>query len=75
MLINDFDMSTVLKPIFHWKLSSCWLTNANEMDTNNMKSTWPTPAPRIGDPMPHIFHLLTLGVGIGGNTNFSFALG
>ena len=31
-----------LKPIFHWKLGSHWVPNANEIDTNNMKSTWPT---------------------------------
>ena len=36
----------------------------------NMKCTWPAPAPRIGDPMPPIFHLLALGVGAGGNTNY-----
>ena len=64
-----------LKPIFHWKLSSHWLTNANEMDTNNMKSTWPTPAPRDGDPVRPIFHLLALGVGVGGNTSFSVPVG
>ena len=27
-----------VKPIFHWKVSSCWPTNANEIDTNNIKS-------------------------------------
>ena len=31
-----------------------------------MKSTWPMPAPRVGDPTPPIFHLLALGVGVGG---------
>ena len=36
-----------------------------------MKSTWPTPAPHVGDPTPSIFHLLMLGVGVGGNPNFS----
>ena len=44
-----------------------------------MKSTCPMPAPRVGDPMPPIFHLLALGVGVGsnfsvrveGNANFS----
>ena len=29
------------------------------------------PAPRIGDPMPSIFHLLVLGGGAGGDTNVS----
>ena len=40
-----------------------------------MKSTWPTPAPRIGDPTPPIFHLLVLGVGVGGNANFRVCVG
>ena len=60
-----------LKPIFHWKLGSRWEPNANKIDTNNMKSTWTTPAPRVGDPKPPIFHLLVLGVGVGGNAHFS----
>ena len=64
-----------LKPIFHSKLSAHWLTNANERDTNNMKSTWQTPAPHVGDPTPPIFHLLVLGVCVGGNTNFSVCVG
>ena len=37
----------------------------------NMKCTCPTPAPRVGDPTAPIFHLLALGVGVGGNANFS----
>ena len=40
-----------------------------------MKSTWPTPAPRVGDPTPPIFHLLTLGVGVWGNENVSIRVG
>ena len=36
-----------------------------------MKSTWPMPVPPVRDPTPPIFHLLALGVDIGGNTNFS----
>ena len=36
-----------------------------------MKSTCPTPAPRVGDPMPPIFHLLVLVVSVGGYANFS----
>ena len=48
---------------------------ANEMDTNSMKSTWPTSAPCVGDPMPPIFHLLELEVGVGGNANFSVCVG
>ena len=41
------------------------------MNTNNMKSTWPTPGPRVEDPTSSIFHVLVLGVGVGGNVNFS----
>ena len=36
-----------------------------------MKSTLPKPAP----VWPPIFHLLALGVGIGGNANFSGCVG
>ena len=61
------------KPILHWKLPLCWLPNANEINTKNMKCTWPTSVPCVGDPMPPIFHLLALGVGIGGN--FSMCIG
>ena len=45
------------------------------MDTNNKKSTWPTPAPHVyKDPTPPIFHLQALEVGIGGNANFSICI-
>ena len=40
-----------------------------------MKSTCPMPAPCVRDPTPPIFHLLTLGVGLGGNANFSVHVG
>ena len=40
-----------------------------------MKSTCPKPAPRVGDPTPSIFHLLALGVGLGGKANFSVCVG
>ena len=63
------------KPLFHWKSRSHWLPNANEIDTNNMKCTCPTPAPRVGDPTPPIFHLLALGVGVGETQILVFALG
>ena len=33
-----------------------WVPNANEIDTNNMKCTWPTRAPTPEDPTPPIFH-------------------
>ena len=37
-----------LKPIFHWKWGSRWVSNANETYTKNMKCTWPTPAFCVG---------------------------
>ena len=42
------------------------------MNTNNMKSTWPMPAPRVGDPIRPIFHLLLslFGIRVGGNATF-----
>ena len=64
-----------LKPIFHWKLGLRWVTKANEMDTNNIKSTWPTPAPCIGNPKGPIFHLLALGVRFRNNANFRVYVG
>ena len=64
-----------LKPIFYWKLGLRWLPNANEINTKKKKCTWPMPAPRVGDPTPPIFHLLALGVGVGGNANFSVHIG
>ena len=71
--ISGVSLSFRLKPIFHWKLNLRCLTNANEMDTNNMKSTWPTPAPSVGEPTPPIFHQLALGVGL--TQILAFALG
>ena len=66
---------SILKPLFLWKLGLRWLPNANETNTSNKKSTWPMPAPCVGDPMPPIFHLLALGVGVGGNANVSVRIG
>ena len=40
-----------------------------------MTSTWPTREFCVGDPTPPLFHLLALGVGIGGNVNFSCCVG
>ena len=40
-----------------------------------MKYTWPTQEFCGGDPTPPIFHLLVLGVGTGGNANFSVRIG
>ena len=68
-------MCHTIKTIFHCKLGTHWVINANEMSTNNMKSTGPTPAPTPGDPMQPIFHRLALVVHIGGNVNFRFGVG
>ena len=40
-----------------------------------MKYTCPRPSLRVWDPKPPIFHLLALGVGTGGNANFSVCIG
>ena len=40
-----------------------------------MKSTWSMQRFCVGDPTPPIFHLLTLGVGVGGNINCSVRAG
>ena len=37
------------------------LPNMNEINTKNMKCTWPTQAPTQGDPTRPIFHWLALG--------------
>ena len=37
-----------LKPIFHRKLGSRWVPNANEIYTQKKKYTWPTPAFCVG---------------------------
>ena len=63
------------RPIFHCNLSSRWVTNANEMSTNNMKSTWPTREFCVGDPTRPILHLFGLGVCVGVNANFSVCVG
>ena len=34
--------------MFHWKLGSLWLPNANQINTKNMKCTWPTPEFCVG---------------------------
>ena len=40
-----------------------------------MKSTWPMPASRVGDPTRPISHLLVLGFRVGRNANFSIHVG
>ena len=46
VVTDNLDEHTILslKPIFHRKLGSRWVPNANEIYTKNMKYTWPTPA-------------------------------
>ena len=48
----------ILKPVF----TENWLPNANEIDTKNMKCTWPMQDPMPGDPKQTIFHWLALGI-------------
>ena len=43
--------------------------NVNDIDTNNMKCSWPTRAPMRGYPTQPIYHLLVLGFALGGNAN------
>ena len=43
------------------KIDKCWVPKANEIDTNNMKCTWPMQPPMRGDPTEPIFHLAALG--------------
>ena len=50
------DLGRNIKPILHGKLCLRWLPNANEIDTNNLKCTCPTPAPTPEGPTPPIFH-------------------
>ena len=50
----------ILKPIFHW----------NGMDTNNMKSTWPMPAPCVGAQRQ-----LYISPARVGSTNFNVCVG
>ena len=40
-----------------------------------MKSTWPTPALRVGDPTAPRFPWLALGFCVGGNANLMFCVG
>ena len=73
--IMTYDDCNYLKPIFHWQLGLHWQPNANEINIKDMACTWATPASCIGDPTPPILHLLTLGVGVGGNATFSVCVG
>ena len=64
-----------LKPIFHCKLGSRWVTNANEISTNNMKCTWPMRTFCVGDPTQPLFHWLAFGFALGVTQILCFALG
>ena len=59
-----------IKPIFHQKLGSCWLSNANAIDTKNMKCIWPMLEFGVGDPMRSHW-----GLALGGRQILAFALG
>ena len=73
------DQIFILKPIFHQKLGSRWLPNANEIYTKDMKCTWPTPEFCVGYPL-HLYSTdwrrglalgLTQNLGLAsGNANF-----
>ena len=56
-------------------LNLCWVTNANQMSTNNMKCTCPTQKFWVGDPTQPIFHWLVWGFCFRGNANFMFRVG
>ena len=64
-----------LKPTFHCKLGSRWVTNANEMSTNSMKCTWPKRKFCVGDPTQPIFHWLRWTFALGVTQILCFALG
>ena len=58
-----------LKPIFHWKLGSHWLPNANEINTQKMKCTWPMQEFAFGTQ--HILYSTDLRWGFAlGDANF-----
>ena len=56
-----------IKPIFHWKMGP----NANEIDIKELKYTWPIREFCAGDATQPLSHMFALGVGVGGNANFS----
>ena len=77
-------LKSAFKPVFHWKLDSRWLPNANEIDTNNMKMYMPNASPsRCGPNATYIPPTcvggwcwgLVLGVGVGVTQILVFALG
>ena len=65
-----------IKPIFHWKLGWRWLPNAifNEINTKNMKCTWPTPEFCVGTQRNQYSTGLRLGFASGKTQILGFAL-
>ena len=57
--------------VFHWILCLCWVPNTTKKEPNNMKSTWPTPVSRIGDPTQTPNASRWNIDRVGGNANFS----
>ena len=64
-----------LKPIFHWKLGSRWLPNTNEINTKNMKCTWPMPEFCVGTQHNLYSTSLRLGFVSGKTLILGFASG
>ena len=56
MVVVSVHGNVTVKSIFHWKLGLHWLPNANEINTKNMKCTWPMQKFCVWDPMQPIFH-------------------
>ena len=75
LAIDDPFFLFVLKPIFHWKLGSRWLPNANEINTKNMKCTWPTPKFCVGTQRNLHSTGLRLGFASGKTQILGFASG
>ena len=63
------------KPIFHWKLGSRWLLNTNEINTKNMKCTWPMPEFCVGSQRNLYSTGLRLGFASGKTQLLGFASG
>ena len=72
---DPLQVCDTLKPIFHWKLGSRWLPNANEINTKNMKCTWPTPEFCIGTQRNLYSTRLRLGLASGKTQILRFASG
>ena len=55
-------MNINIKAMFHQKQGSRWVPNANEIDTNNMKCTYPNANPTLAYPTQTIFHCSPVSV-------------